>query len=91
MNRSEKKEAWRLIGAAIDRAVEDGETPAAFLTRFALLCALELPELGQVSRLIEVAHEAGRAGRAETTADHTGPGRPDHAGRQRPEPAAKKI
>lgn len=67
MNTAEKKEAWCLIGAAIDRAIADGEEPAAFLTRLTLLCALELPDLGQLTTLIEVAHEAGRVGAAEPT------------------------
>lgn len=65
MNIAEKKEAWRLLGQGIDDAGLAGVPAAEFLTRAALLFALELPDLAQVSALIEIAHAAGAAGAAE--------------------------
>jgi hypothetical protein len=57
MNIAEKKDTWARIGAGID-AAGDAE---AFLTRLALLCAMEVPSLSRVDELIALAHAAGRA------------------------------
>lgn len=61
MTVGEKKEAWALLGRAIDDAGAAGVPAEVFLTRLALLCALELPSLERMHQIITLAHEAGRA------------------------------
>ena len=61
MTVGEKKQAWQLLGRAIDDAGAAGVPAEAFLTRLALLCALELPSLERTHQIIALAHEAGRA------------------------------
>lgn len=65
MNIAQKKEAWRLLGDGIDAAAADGVPVEEFLTRAALLFALELPDIGRMAELIRMATEAGKASGGE--------------------------
>lgn len=65
MNIKEKKEAWRLLGDGIDAAAAAGVPIEEFLTRAALLFALDLPSIDRVAELIDVAMIAGKASRTE--------------------------